>query len=207
MKKKALVRTTQFPSVKLYKNDIDEIFSLFNEYVYATEISDGKYDYDDLEDIRQTRGNFIPELFIEGKALNTSFTLKLSRTTGNWLEVRNRDEFYLQMNDVLRSRKRRMLLGSIVASGLISFAGIMLGATYKIKPIVIISGLLLFMLTILFGMWQRGVLSKIYLTKKHEQPSFWNRNKDDLVKQIVSHIISFGLGLLAAYLLFVKGVK
>jgi len=56
-------------------------------------------------------------------------------------------------------------------------------------------------------LYQRGAFTKISLKKKHEQDSFWTKNKDTIVVAVITNIITALLSFTVAYLLFRQGIK
>lgn len=188
MKKKPSNRGTSFVSVKLYRNDIEELLSLLSDYVYAIEISDDKNIYSDLNELQATCGDRIPSLSIEGTAMGTSFKLELARQSRSYLEVTNRDEVFLRVIDFLKAHRRTRLGVVIIASILAIVAITVLGAIRHTNFVWLL--LLVVFPIILLKLWANGNLSLIYLMQKHKQESFWTRNKDTIWVGVIVAIVT-----------------
>jgi hypothetical protein len=52
-----------------------------------------------------------------------------------------------------------------------------------------------------------GGFSHVFSIDRLEQESFWQRNRDEIIRQLISNILAFGFGLVAAYFLFKQGIK
>src|SRR6267143_83890 len=113
MKKRISDRKKTPGSFKLYRNDIEEILALLDEYAYTKTLSDSQYEYDDLDDLEKARGITIRDFTITGTGLGTKFKLSISAPIGSILEVTNKDEFYLLLIDFLK-KKKRIALGVII---------------------------------------------------------------------------------------------
>jgi hypothetical protein len=203
MKKKEFVfRRATFPSVKLYRDDVEEILTLITPY--AKQISDEKYEYTDLDDLAQGRGNIIHNFSIDGTALGTTFKLTISQT-GNYLQVTNKDEIFLQLKEFFKT-KRRTGLGLLFLTLSIVTAAIfvLFFNTSWTARIISFSAYLVTLGLLLF--WYQGKFSIIHLTQKHQLPSFWKKNRDIWIL-VLSNILTGIVSAFVAYYLFKHGIK
>src|SRR6266446_8060456 len=106
MKKKNPTRTTKFQSIKLYREDLEEITNILHSHVIVMHLSDNEFEYENLDDLKEGRGEVFRNLLIDGIGTDCSVQLKLSAKLGNELTVYNEDEVFLSLQDLLRKRQR-----------------------------------------------------------------------------------------------------
>jgi hypothetical protein len=208
MKKKVAIRRKTIPCLKLYRNDVEEILSLLDDYVYEKAISDKTHEYTDLNDLQQERGEIINELFIEGTALGARLELRVSKKGNNSLTVINSDEIFLQLIDSLKTKRRVVLGGLLHLFSLFTLVSYFISyLIFKNRSVFVISLLTTAISGYLLVGWYHGLFSIIYLTPKHQTSSFWKRNNDALWIIVITAVVSSIGTVLVTYFLFKYGIK
>lgn len=207
MKKKPSERIKSLWSIKLYKDDIEELLQLLSEYVFAVQLSDKKYEYTGLDEVQNARGDVIRDLNIVGTGSEGSRVQLRFSKAGTSLEVSNHDEAFLKIVDLLRPRKRILLALISLAVTIPSIFGF---AYYMTHRLTILAGIF-FVLSLsngfLFMGALDGMLSVVYLTRKHEAPSFWKRNRDAIWIIVLTAVITALVSVASSYFLFRQGIK
>jgi hypothetical protein len=206
MRKRVLNRETTVTSVTLYRDDLDELLKLLNDYHFDIHISDDEFDYDNLADLQHSKGDRVSKLNVRGFHNTTVLDFKVSHNTT--LNVLNGDEAFLSVRDFLEKRKRRYL-------HLISVLVIVLGvATFLVDAALKTRMRWVFIPFIIAGIafWilmrnKEGAFTRIILTRKHEASSFWKRNKDAIWIVVITAIVTSVMSVLASYFLFRQGIK
>lgn len=201
MRKKPYKRVVSLVSVKLYRDDIEELLAILNSYSYVIEVSDDKNIYSDLDAMKTILGGRISTLTIEGTAVGTSFSLNISNKSQSKLQVANRDEVFLQVYEFLRARQRLWIgAGMIVGALVLALTVIQLLSDLDFEYRLALMALILCLPTYFSMRWTRGNLSTIYLLEKHAQVSFWTRNKDTVWVGIIVAIVTAVVTWLITYL-------
>lgn len=207
MKKKPSERIKSLMSFMLYRNDIEELLELLNGYGFDVQLSDKKYEYTNLEEIKDTQGDVVRDLTITGTGNGSCrVQLKFSRV-GSILEVSNHDETFLQMEDLLRPRRRILLTLISGAVAIPSVLGFAVAMTSNHLPLAVVFFVLCVSTGLLCMSASGGALSVVYLTPKHQAPSFWKRNKDALWIIVLTAIVTALVSVATSYFLFKQGVK
>jgi hypothetical protein len=207
MQKKASTRTKNFGSVTLYRAELDALLDLFHANVIAPRVSDRENNYDDLNDLQAERGEVVHDLSITGLGNECEVKIQISRRLGSNLEVVNNDAAFLSLSDILKKRYRNILYYALLFLSILSVGCYFGFAIYGHRKLTLVSLGATGITAGLFMFCHLGKFSQVYLTRKHQTSSFWRRNKDEIVRQLISNILAFGLGLVAAYFLFKQGIK
>jgi hypothetical protein len=201
--------------VTLFQANIVEILETIREHCKQVRITDNEYEYEDLEEIKRIRGTGISSLDISGQDPSMTFSI------GNRLTLEASETAsipYLRIRAILDHRKRWLLnllfKPTVMVILLVTYI-VLVAFLFTRRHFYSNLNLLLYFPAIVYSFVSVplalnvhvGKYSKILLLNKHERPSFWARNKDELLRQIISNILAFGLGILAAYLLFKQGIK
>lgn len=206
MKKKPLMRTTPFWSVNLYRDDVEELLNILHENQYTATIGDSKNSYESLDELREQKGSQVSEFAIEGFGSEAEFQLKIS-PIGNFLTVTNGDSLFFQVKEFLKAHTRKGLGSAIVGFLVAIITMALLAGFYDHRTTFIIVMFSIIVPTLLLGMFMRGVLSVIHLSKKHEQLSFWKENKNSVWLVIITAFITGIVSVAVSYFLFKSGIK
>lgn len=199
MKKKLNGETRHFVSVKLYKNDLDEIMEIMGTISTNIQISDHEFDYDSIEELEERRGQYINdlELTIDSPLFSVTCAGEAKLMRG-----RERETLapYLQIQSILKSRIRPffalifnpfvgvVIFLSVLAS-LKYIAPIVLGRLLPTIAIVLLYVTILLTLVLFFGSHRLGGFSRVILLHKHQEQSFWKRNRDTIIVSIFVGIV------------------
>ena len=188
-----------YPSANIYKDDLLKIIEILEEICDEVEISDDEYEYDSLEELEQEKGIRPKKISITGRSPHVSIDLK---PRSIWLYRSSSDQksvyAYKSIEDIILKRKNLISILFNKSVGIISC--IILFIFLATMPVETIKtwfpdrlSRLLFLLVLIGtpmisffnGM---GSFSFITLRKSHEDGSFFDRNKDDIVKIIIGAI-------------------
>jgi hypothetical protein len=206
VKKRASHKTTSLFSVKLYRNDLDDILTLLETHRYTKDISDAKNEYMDLADLEHEKGTVIRDLSINGAGDESSLKLHLGKG-GITLEVNNDDGLYFLLKALLRSKTRiglGIFVHLFVGFAIVGFFTIPRFLNDRFVPLSVLA---LLASAFLLAGWYAGGFSVVYLTQKHLLPSIWKRNKDTILVATISAFVSAALTFAITYYFFLKGCK
>jgi hypothetical protein len=191
MRKRTSTRTETYGSVVLYRDDFTELLDLLNSYVFSVTLSDEEYEYENLDELQNKRGEVIRHVQVTGHGSESTLILEIPSTArGARLEVIHSDEAFLNIQDFVK-KHRRIALAYLLAT-LSVFATINLIATMLFTKRLrwsLPSAALLLISVILLRGWYGGLYSRIYLTNRHQVKSFWARNKDKIWLLLIGAII------------------
>jgi hypothetical protein len=194
MKRKVADAEQKFVSLKLYKKDLEELLSIFTSIFGGYRLSDNQYEFDSLNELQERRGTVIKYLTIG----SPSSSLELD--IGNETKLRRTGEpeavtAFAQIVTLLDGCKRPLLN---------TFLHPLLYIPLMFLPIVFIiifrkridvewaQGVFLvfFILAMIpAAIHFTGGFSRIVLTEKHEEQTFWTRNRDNLWLLLVGAVI------------------
>jgi general stress protein CsbA len=217
-KKKSPTQLASWFSVNLYRDDLEEIIEKLTETCKEVIIEDNEYRYDSLDDLFTKRGPNPKQLSINSREPYVIFNVKIKP---RWTSLGTSGEGdnlvpYFYIKQLLESKKRSGLEFLLTGPQSTLFFLLIIGLVFipaSIRAVIpgwikwtyIIS---LMVVSVTLGqLYNFGAFTKLSLKRKHEEPSFWARNKDELLRQLLSNLLAFGLGLLAAYFLFKRGMK
>lgn len=197
--------------VKVYDSELREMWTLLTELGGFVKITDDEFEYQTLDQVIEQRGQIVKTLTFEIDVPALSFKIGQGKTElhyGGHLEAIST---FTQLQALLKS-SRRPVLNSLfnvyTASGAIALLVLLIIIS---RPVSLVGSLAIvlsvFAIVILSGVNHNGGFSRILFMNRHEASSFWQRNKEDLLRDIISHTLTFLLGMLATYLLFKFGIK
>ncbi len=215
MKKKLRGEETHFVTLKLYKEDLDEILEIMRAADNKVTIGDDEFIYDSIEELQKRKGRVIKRLDLSNSASSLTFTM------GN-REVKNANSGagdietispYTQIKEILNKCRRKPwdtilhpyliipIIVSIFVAAFFSYCYLSEKATVAILTPTIL------MLVLSLVLHHEGIFSRIVLINKHEEQSFWIRNKDAVIVAVISAIVASALTFLVTYILFTQGIK
>lgn len=217
MKEKSQSIFTRHPSVILTLDDIELIYAIVNGISENITLSDEKYKYDSLEELRQRKKKRLRELKITTILPTVSFEVSgFIRTVDLYTDGSEQSLIaYYKIKHLLSQRKRPLLgfLSSGFIIGLVFVVPMILYSfpplsEYELRQYLFWPGVNLGWIIILFRSFNNtGAFSSLRLTREHEQESFWERNREDLLKNILLILLTAILTFVVSYLLFKQGIK
>jgi hypothetical protein len=220
-----LVRTTKvwaFPSLKLLREDLDEVVSLFktddeNEIGKLEEqvtITDEENVYPSFDEMRLRKGDDVEHLILMNRDLGLKLDLRRHPRVMTLSTTKATDAaelVFYRVRDFLGGRRRplnflvtRLLWGTALLILFVYLVWWFFAEGYKQAntPIHGIGWLflVLFLASLCFVL-SRDSLDKstsyfVTLKRKHELPSFFKRKKDDLVLMLLGAMVGAALGIL-----------
>lgn len=206
-------------TVKLYRDTIEEILDILTKYCKEVVIASEGYEYESLDELESKRGSDLKEIELKGRSPYVYFHASRGSMGRSWVAADGEGAetpYFLICNLLIRHRRTwlRLILNPLVC--LLYFA-IWLSLLFIFRqpirshslviPISLLSISFFIILALQANATYLGQYCLITLRRRHEKSTFWLRNKDEIIRQILSNLLAFGLGLLSAYLLFKKGIK
>jgi hypothetical protein len=217
-KKKSPTQLGIAGSFALYRDDLDEIVAKLTETCKQVIIEDNKYRYDSLDDLFDKQGPHPNQLSINSRDPLVIFNVRIKpryTTLGTSGDGDNLAP-YFSVKEILESKKRGGL-GAFLNSPLSTLLFFLLVIIVLFIPglgspvLTLIRWLFLFVMLVssvtLQMLYDRGAFTTISLKKKHEEGSFWTKNKDTIIIAIITNVITALLSFTVAYLLFRQGIK
>ena len=214
-------KSARINALQMYRDDVDQLVGLFQKYCATVILSDDKYRYDSLDEIKTQLGANVKEFEIHGD--NPSLHFRLNRievddsapgsATRIWFnELRsdeasdNADNLFFRVRDFLTQRQMPLFRWFYLALSLITFAAAIARAIYVYEvfrqpnaiPLSALAGL--FAAAALFLMSIRRK-NQISLETRANSLSFWMKNKDEFVKHFINTVLSVLVGAFIGYLI------
>ena len=213
MKKKLRGEETHFVTLKLYKEDLDEILEIMRAADNKVTIGDDEFIYDSIEELQKRKGRVIKRLDLSNSASSLTFTMgnrEVKLTRAGDIETISP---YTQIKEILNKCRRKpwdtilhpYLIIPIIVS--IFVAAFFSDRYLSEKATVAILTPTILMLVLSLVLHHEGIFSRIVLISKHEEQSFWIRNKDAVIVAVISAIVASALTFLVTYILFTQGIK
>jgi len=209
-------KTARLPSLRMYREELDQLVALFQKSCAAVTISDNKNRYESLEEMKATIGPKIKNLDIRGEKPGLHFLLNQkefapgSSTPAIFNELRTEEitdeaeALFFKVKEFLLSHQRPtnipFLISAIVflISALVFDTFHNLGTFAAGQPHHISAGLVIcIVLSLVCGVF--GVVingNNILLESRLNSPSFFVRNREDFARHAVTAAISGIIGLI-----------
>lgn len=194
------------PSASLFKDDFEQILEVLRESCGETEISDGDYLYESLQELQEKKGDVVRRLSLSGIHPHVLVTIKRYDFPGLQLLAIGQngaaEAAYLKIKQILHGRRKAIgyifnpflwifiLFVSIFTS---PYGGKALFAAPPVSVFFVVLSAWIYM----------GGLSTVTLLSRHQSRSFWTRNKDTLLIGLLSAIVGAVIGSLATWFLAV----
>jgi len=199
IKKKSPSRTEFLKPVTLFRDDLDRIVEILQAASPKISIETDEYVFESVDDLVKTGQKIINNLVITCGDILTSPHLMLFLKPHRIELFAREDEplsrgLFEKIKDILIKRER--IYARFLHAGWVLFAFAIalpiLGIWYKNSPLSAFS--FLFTLSgILIMTWARRDrferYSTIFLKKRAEQDSFWDRNKDQVLLAVISAVV------------------
>lgn len=208
MKKLDKNKSKHFPSLHLYREDLEEIIDIFRKVSERDQIviKDDQYQFESIEELQSQHGHYISrlKLYIDSPYLSLEFNRR-DPFPSIWLYRGSSDEksvfAYNQIDEILSKRKSFLsaILNPYIGYGVpyffFLFSTWMYEFTKNIFPSIFHLMAFLFLVPLSTYLVNTGKSFTIYLQKEHVQKNFFNKHKYDFIK------ITFGslLGALITY--------
>jgi hypothetical protein len=209
-------RVFPLPALRLNREDLDELVALFRKRSPSVTLMDEEFSYDTVEEMgkggRKTLGFFhltalVPhaELWIKGKH-NSQFQRSAILILENSDPANN---LLLASKELLLSRrwtlKTTFLKAVMVIAGLLLLTGLFLKDAVHGKwlgsPLLWNFTVLIVMAVLMASIYNFAQpVSLISLEYRAAERSFWNRNKDDILKYAIGALIGGVVTLLVAWI-------
>lgn len=204
------------PPVNLTREDIDEILEALKSSCQKVDIEDEEYEYETLEEIEKVQGKVVKSrLMFRGSYPTIEIILK-GHTAGPYVAVANVDEAFIPFNKIkgiLERRKKKPLHLLFTPPATVILILLVLTPLFlnmlrpdmvpKLLAFVLFVGIITAIL-LLSKPINKGMFSTITLVMRHEQLSFWARNKDQIWLLVIGAIVGGILTLLFARLVSTK---
>lgn len=188
-------------SIRIYRDDLEEIITILKEVCKEVIIEDNEYRYDSLDEVLTKHGPNPKQLSINSRDPLVIFNVRIKprhTTLGTSGDGDNLAP-YFRVKQILETKmggiKHYMLslVPSFTGFGLI-FLHVGLnkrfgssGWTYWLRlSTFVIVGISILVLQTLYN---QGAFTKISLKRKHEEATFWTRNKDTIWVAVIAALI------------------
>jgi hypothetical protein len=193
-----------------------QLLAIFAEAGSTVDLSDGKYRYDNLAEMQNQVGNRVKALDIRGENPSVHFLLNKKEMTPVgaqvqvevFNELRTEDLYlasevlFLRVWEFLNARQLPYLIrpGFIILSAAAGTTIFVMGVKgqfgqppFSMKMFVLLIGLVFtFVISALLSV---PVNDSIYLKRRAESPSLWQRTKDDVFVRSVATILGVVVGV------------
>jgi hypothetical protein len=209
MIKKQKTNIIKFNPVKLYFDDIDEIFQLLSVECSEVVVSTDDYvlsDINQLKDFGDKVSNI--EIITHEPFININIGSE-NHIFASQNSIRERG-IADGVKEILEIRKRKFSLNSSHHNKILSYLGFPIFLLLILSSLIIYSDLMIYPAVILaiaivaifiYTQLVSAIKTVIFTKKKIEMPNFWTRNKDQLITSIISGSVGAILGFLLTFLL------
>jgi hypothetical protein len=217
MKPKTHGKLEYIPAVKLYREDLDALLSLFQSYCDTVTISDADSEYESLDELKHHVGSRVRTIELAGTKPNITLALTSQASTLRHLsegmvltseETDRADLLFSRTREFLLKRKRLLarvftIQGIVVGCLAVVTLALFLNWHYQRQD----NGILV--LVMLFGIMPivfigapviHGGFRSVTLDSQLTASSFWKRNGDHILLLAIGTIIGVGGTLLSQWL-------
>ncbi len=193
----------RFPPMRLYRPDIEELLRLSDVRGLKAKISDDKFEFDGLDDVKEHRGERVRQMHIEFRADENSFLRSVDveiDSDGILLRSYKDDKlvpFWHEIKDFFENRtpwyaKLMKPLAWVWAATVVLWLGpnVKEAQTWPKSTLYIWIALVCLTVTLSAASWlylrqTRGV----YLKREHEVQSLWDRYGEKLVPLVIGTVL------------------
>ncbi len=206
-----------YPFVRLYKNDLDDLVAVFEKNCTKVELKADEYELADASQLNNIRKQMITELAIDGRLEEHSYfdaiRLRLSK---QYAFLRLEDDANItysgmasQVRSILRRRaKIRVFLASFKTLIIFMALSLILNAidiftshiNIQIDTLSVISSVILLIYAVWFFYIRTARVSVIFLVNEDNRPNFFRKYRDQILLNMISAISGAALALLVAWL-------
>ena len=214
-------KSARINALKMYRDDVDQLVGLFQEYCETVILSDDKYRYDSLDELKTQLGANVREFEIHGE--NPALHFRLNRieidnfppgsATRIWFNELRSDEaseeadnLFFRVKDFLTARQMPSFQRLYLALSLLVFAAAIARVIYVSEvfkqpntiPLSSLAGLLAAVALFIASVRKKNQIS---LETRANSLSFFAKNRDDFLKHIINTVISGLLGAVIGYVI------
>jgi hypothetical protein len=214
MKPKIHGKLGMIPDVRLYREDLEEILSLFHHFCETVTISDADSEYESLDELKQHVGSRVRNIEIAGTKPNVTLTIMGSSMLRHLSEgvvltpeeTDRADLLFSRAKEFLLRRKRLLArIASVptivVVCSAIFFVAFLVNRhdpTQQGNTILVM--LLIVPVAFISGATRSGAFRYVTLDSKTTASSFWKRNGDHIWMLVIGSGIGIFGTLLAQWL-------
>jgi len=215
--------TARLKNLKMYREDLDQLVAIFVRDCKTVTISDSKYRYDSLDEMKQKIGPKVKDLDIRGDNPGVRFLFNQTEITrignpplqGVYNELRTEeisdtaDGVFYKIKDLVTKYERPSFVKGWLVPLVVGIVGAFWFAihnSYKNasgQPVIgsfpgFFIFLFLFVVSLVYGTFSSNYVS---LESRRDSASFFVRNREEFAKHTVTAIISSVIGGLVGYLI------
>ncbi|MCZ6479568.1 MAG: hypothetical protein O6929_04045 [candidate division NC10 bacterium] len=207
MRKVTKDRSENFPSVLLFREDLDTIHAIMSGTSgTGVAIVSGDYGYDSIDDLVENVGKRIDDLRFANPPLELTFSRKKGTSLYS-VDIDAAETGFLRIKELLNSRERFInyvfnltfwglaFIVYLIILIIDSFGAKWISPGYQYQ--FLLGQLLVGILIGISYATKNGHLSTIFLSHKRERESFWSRNKDAIIRGIIIALFGALAGALA----------
>ncbi|HKB65830.1 MAG TPA: hypothetical protein VKC61_08225 [Pyrinomonadaceae bacterium] len=211
----AQITHCNFHSIYIFRPGLEELVDIIQQEEPATlQVYDADYEYESLtEFLDKYDGKDIATIaFLATFPDSVLITLSKQKITFHASETTPKTLGLLTRLKPFFSAHRRASTGVLFSpfpfwAGVFLLVGLVSVFSWVPIGVRIVIDFALFIIALsLFTNDAIGRFSRIFSTNRHEQESFWFRNKDVLLAGLISAVIGASLSFIVAYLLFRGGI-
>jgi len=204
-------QSARIGALEMYRYDLEQLIALFHEHCETVKISDDKYQYDTLDEIKEQLGSYIRDFEIHGTGPSLHLRLNRievvdstpsTRTTTWFNELRSdeatdeADNLFFRAREFLTKRQRSKVHWFPFSLAILAFCAAFARLTVIYQE---------FKQTSLYGLI--GILAgsalliaslkssnRICLETRANALPFWRKYKEDFLKQLVNSLITALMG-------------
>ena len=188
-------------TVKLYRDDIEEILDILTTHCEKVIIASYDYEYESLDELKSKRGTDLKQIELKGRSPYVYFHASRGSMGRSWVSAdgEGAETPYFLISNLLTQHKRKLLrlifnpilcifYAASVTTLMLVFRQHFKATASFVVVMLFYSSFLITLLLLAMGTFL-GELSIITLKRKHEQSSFWSNNKEKVWLMIIGAII------------------
>ncbi len=212
-------QTARLRSLKMYREDLDQVLELFQGKCARVTISDKRYCYESFDEMRKHAGPRISNLEIHGEEPGLHFLLNQttqvgsgsSATTIAFNELRaeeateEADALFFRIKDFLSARQQPRVRVGFIVFAIVAFSGLLLFVSRnhegdRLTPLgfaILLAGVLISFGSLLVAC---TIGNNLTLETRLDSPSFWAKHQDAFATHVVTATISAVVGGVVGWL-------
>lgn len=214
-------KSARIYALRMYRDDVDQLIGLFQKYCATVILSDDKYRYDSLDEIKTQLGANVKEFEIHGDTPPLHFRLNKieidnsppGSSTRIWFNELRSDEasedadnLFFRVRDFLTERQMPPFRWLYLALSLLMFVAaiarmIYVYEVFKQPNTIPLSSLAGLFATIALFIASVRKKNQISLETRANSLSFLAKNRDEFLKHIINTVISGLIGAVIGYLI------
>jgi hypothetical protein len=196
------------PSVVLYREDLEEIIHILRDCCDTAQISDDDFTYESLEELESQKGKRPVSIILSSRVPPVNLEIDSKIVELKAVGIEGARNAFLRIKDILDRRRNKVttrllnpalhfIITLVGLASMFLFFPTQWPGTVAIGLVLMTVGMCSFLLAI---ETQGGRFSRISLKRRHEEESFWLRNKDKILPALIVALASSALTALVTYL-------